>query len=381
MSTNLIVRGTRASRFLPVAVAALVTAVGVSVAGPLTPPAGPVSSTSKTLQEVEPRIAINSTNTPGDVDSLFRISQSGSYYLTGNLVGVSGKSGIEVAAAGVTIDFMGFTLTGVAGSLDGIKESGGQAQITLRNGSLIGWGGRGVMLTNSSAIVEGLSAGGNASNGIDVGTNSVVRSCIAKSNTLDGIQVGTASVVVECSSAGNGGHGISANSRCTVSKCAAEGNTGSGIVSSFGTLITECSSGSNTLAGISVSQGCTVSRCQVSFNTGDGISTGNDGLIIGNACDNSGNGAGVGAGILASSSDNRIEGNSCTDGDYGIRITASGNIVMRNTCAGNITSNWEIAIGNAVAPIVTAATNGAAISGNTYAGPFGSTDPHANFTY
>ena len=51
--------------------------------GPLAPP-GAAAPTTKTLDQVEPRIAINSTNTPGDADSLYKITQPGSSYLTGN---------------------------------------------------------------------------------------------------------------------------------------------------------------------------------------------------------------------------------------------------------------------------------------------------------
>jgi hypothetical protein len=75
--------------------------------GPLTPPGAP-APTMKTLQQVEPRIEINATNTPGDADSIFKITEPGSYYLTGNVAGVSGKHGIEIAASDVTLDLMGF---------------------------------------------------------------------------------------------------------------------------------------------------------------------------------------------------------------------------------------------------------------------------------
>jgi hypothetical protein len=77
----------------------LVAAV-VSTAGPLNPPAGPVAPTPGP----EPRIAINSTNTPGDADSTFRIAQPGSYYLTGNVSGQNARIGIEIATGGVTLD-------------------------------------------------------------------------------------------------------------------------------------------------------------------------------------------------------------------------------------------------------------------------------------
>src|SRR5437868_1893082 len=57
----------------------------VSVAGPLNPPAGPVAPSYKTLTEVEPRIAVNATNTPGNSAYSYRITQQGSYYLTGDV--------------------------------------------------------------------------------------------------------------------------------------------------------------------------------------------------------------------------------------------------------------------------------------------------------
>src|SRR6185436_1945782 len=92
--------------------------------GDLNPPAGPVGPTMKPLSEIEPRIAISALTTPGDADSLFRITQPGSYYLTGNVTGVSGKSGIGIASSGVTLDLSGFELLGVAGSANGIFTTG-----------------------------------------------------------------------------------------------------------------------------------------------------------------------------------------------------------------------------------------------------------------
>jgi len=71
-------------------------------AGDLNPPPGPVASTMKTLSEVEPRIAVNSINTPGDADSLFKITQPGSYYLTGNITGVAETAQGVTQGAGET---------------------------------------------------------------------------------------------------------------------------------------------------------------------------------------------------------------------------------------------------------------------------------------
>ena len=86
---------------VPVALA-LVGLSAPSLAGPLDPPVGPITSTAKPLAEIEPRTAINAANTPGDADSIFRIAQPGSYYLPANVTGQAAKRGIEIAASGVT---------------------------------------------------------------------------------------------------------------------------------------------------------------------------------------------------------------------------------------------------------------------------------------
>src|SRR6185295_18246660 len=127
----------------------VLAASGILSAGPLNPPAGPVASTNKTLNEVEPRIAINATNTPGDATNLFKITQPGSYYLTGNITGVSGKNGIGIAVAAngpsVTIDLMGFELVGVPGSLIGITTTVLNGRnVEIVNGTVRAWGNNGI---------------------------------------------------------------------------------------------------------------------------------------------------------------------------------------------------------------------------------------------
>ena len=123
-----------------------------SMAGPLSPPAGPVTPTHKTLTEVEPRVAINAANTPGDADSIFRISQPGSYYLTGNLTGQAGKHGIEIATSGVTIDLAGFEVRGIGGALDGIAATINGSELCIRNGTIRFWPADGIDLQTSVTI-------------------------------------------------------------------------------------------------------------------------------------------------------------------------------------------------------------------------------------
>ncbi|MBK7403312.1 MAG: hypothetical protein IPJ41_01430 [Phycisphaerales bacterium] len=126
--------------------AVLLAGAALLFAGPLDPPSGPVSGTYKTLTEVEPRIAISSANTPGDATSLYKITKPGSYYLTGNVTGKSGRYGIYIEADKVTIDLSGFTLSGVAGSLDGIQGYEGIRDTTIRNGAVSGWARSGIYI-------------------------------------------------------------------------------------------------------------------------------------------------------------------------------------------------------------------------------------------
>jgi len=63
---------------------------------------------------------------------LFIITNSGSYYLTTNLAGVSGKNGIKIAANNVTLDLNGFTLQGASGNDTGIDIPGAQTNIIVR---------------------------------------------------------------------------------------------------------------------------------------------------------------------------------------------------------------------------------------------------------
>ncbi|HEY3246650.1 MAG TPA: right-handed parallel beta-helix repeat-containing protein [Phycisphaerae bacterium] len=324
----------------PKAIVIAVCAVGVCtlvLGGNLNPPPGPVAPTMKALDVVEPRTLVQSLS--GSATALYVINSPGAYYLTGDVVGVNGKHGIEIAASGVTLDLNGFDLLGVAGSLDGVSTTvGGLTSIAVVNGSVRNWGDEGVDLATSAAIncrVADLLASGNAGNGMFVGAGSTVSNCSVSSNTVTG---------------------ISTNDGSTVSNCSAFSNTGIGISTSGGT-VADCTARQNTLDGI-----VCFSQC----------------VIRGNTCSSNGSGAGSGAGIHATNSDNRIESNNCTGSDRGIDVDAAGNFITRNICSGN-TTNWDVVAGNVC--LVVQGVTGAAILGNTGGVAPGSTDPNANFTY
>ncbi len=375
-------------RFALIAAAVLIASAGALTAGPLTPPAGPVTSTYKTLTEVEPRIAINLTNTPGDADSLFKITQPGSYYLTGNITGVVGKHGIEIAVAvngpSVTIDLMGYELAGVAGSLNGISVTVFSTRnVAIRNGTLRAWGGDGVdvfSFSSANNLLDGLRVEGNGGRGISAGVGSMVTGCTARVNTGNGI-FADASTVVGCTAVFNAGGGIFAEGGSTVTGCTAQQNSVRGIFVGAGSTVTGCTALGNSGDGIHAGEGCTVTGCTASFNTGDGIEVFSNCRVTDNTCAFNGNG-GNGSGIFASGgSDNRIEGNNCTGADRGINVDTAGNIIIRNTCSGN-SIDWVIAANNVVGPILDRrAPASAAISGFSAPDSTGSTHPNANFSY
>lgn len=363
------------------ALAALAAAFAtLTLAGPLDPPAGPVAPTYKTLAEVEPRIAVNATNTPGDADSLYRIAQPGSYYLTGNITGETAQYGIEIAASGVTLDLMGHQLVGVAGALDGIAVTAGGVDIAVLNGSIRAWPIIGLDANGTqNTRFENLRISGSGSYGLLAGDTASITGCTARSNAGPGIGAGAGSTVTNCTARSNG-TGFNLGTEAAISNCTAQQSSGTGFNIGFGSTISRCTarfSGSN---GFAISSGSIIEGCTAQSSTADGIRATGESVIRGNVCDSNGANAGDGAGIHATFGDNRIEGNSCTRNDRGIDIDVAGNIVVRNTCSGN-TINWVIVVGNAVAPIAQAATNAAAISGNAYAPGLGSTDPNANFTY
>lgn len=376
----------RSSRILvPAAVLAL---SGSLLAGPLTPPSGPITSSMKTLEQVEARTPITGVTCPGDSASIFKITQPGSYYLTANLTVPVSKNGIRIAAPGVTIDLNGFEIIGQANSANGIEfadQSGAYPGTVVRNGKVRNCGGSGVALYATGTrgtIVEQVIVIGNGQLGILVSDAGVLRHCSAIQNAGGGFQAGTAnnSIVEHCVAYANGGSGFAiVGQGGLVRDCSAAENAGDGFVIGNGASIIDCTARSNDSVGIFISNGSSVRRCTSSNNVLDGIRASNDCQIVSNHCDSNGFG-GDGAGIRLVSGDNHVEGNHCVDADKGIAADSAGNFIAGNRCSGN-TTNWYIVAGNSVGPIVAAGTNAALISGNTAAGTLGSSDSNANFTY
>lgn len=330
-----------------------IAAFASTALGQLTPPPGPVEPTMKTLDEVEPSTPLSQDTTPGDADSLFRITHSGHYHLTGNVNTVN-LHAIEIHAPRVTLDLRGFTIN-VSGQYAAIVGTGQSGSITVRRGEII---------SNSIAVGIDLGNGTNgvvedvrfhhaspavnmgdhgtvrrcmvrlARSGIVVGDNSVVESCFAEAapgESDDGITTGASCIVRDCTVSGFNRFGVTAGQGtrvidCTARACDFSGfqgaasssfngctsvnNAGHGFFFMTGVRARDCSADNNGQNGFNVYQACVLNDCTATFNFKNGIET-------------------VG-------SMNRITGNTLfNNGQHGIHVPTDRNVIALNHAGGH----------------------------------------------
>jgi hypothetical protein len=377
---------------------ALAATASLLLAGPLNPPAGPVTSTSKALTEVEPRIAVNTTNTPGDSTFTFRITQPGSYYLTSNVEAVAGKAGIQIASSNVTLDLNGFTLRGTgATSLQAVASSG--TSVVIKNGIIKSWGSAGVA-TGAYTTVQNMTIESVGNVGIAL-SSGIVENCVVRDAGTVGIQTGVSSTVRDCTVLSSGSHGIQAASFSQVRNCISSSNGGNGILALNSTIV-GCSTHNNTLSGVRSDNLCTIIDCIALQNTldgfeltaqdtitgstsnqndGNGISAGSRCRIEDNTCNDNGSGSSTAAGILLKTggSRNHVKNNTLVGNDWGIKVDSTLNLITGNGSSSNATSNFTIAVGNRVTTIVNLTTNAALINGNS--GGTSTAEADANYAY
>jgi len=333
----------------------LTALVATLVAGPLSPPFGPVAPTYKTLADVEPRVPVSAATTPGDSNSVFRITAPGAYYLTTSVKGVANRHGIEIAVSGVHLDLNGFAVIGVPGSLTGVNVEAFVPNVTVRNGSVLQWGQSGVVLRSDGGSVRDVLTSDNGVYGIslDGSFGATISGCNAvfngQSGTGGGIRAGTGAVVSECAAQANVGPGFIIASG-VIRGCTASSNGGEGIVLGAG-VAEACVVRSNTLAGIRISDfDGRVSGCSITNNGASGIN------------------AAQSAGVHAAQGRATIEHNHiATNAGFGVVLTGAGSVVVANAFAGNPSGTVQAAAGNIVGPSVTPAT----VATNT--------NPHANY--
>ncbi len=297
--------------------------------GPLDPPGPPGS----TLPQVEPRSPIPSIGWNGTFP--ITISQPGSYYLTGDITGVSGKDGIHINAHDVTLDLNGFTVSGVAGSYTGVYTDGWND--TVRNGSVNYWGLNGIYGSGSNSTFDGVQARSNGGTGIENGNGSgLVLHCVATNNGNNGIVL-NGGVVRDSQASTNNNWGIVADAKTLVLSNTVSGNAGGGIhLSGRGPAVSGNTVADNGQTGIDIAA------------AGSGAAI-KDNVVQNNS----------GGGILVEGRMNRIEGNNVVGNSpitvpFGIRVTIDHNIIVRNSATFS-TDNFDIAAGNTAGPEETSA--------------------------
>ena len=131
----------------------------LSLAGNLNPPSAPVSGTMKTLSEIETRIPISQSDFPTSDGVIGKyILNSGSYYLTQNIVITTKHTAITISADDVVLDLNGFTISSTnTDNYNGISINSGD-NVVIKNGSIIAFGGFGVYSSFSShnCVLENL---------------------------------------------------------------------------------------------------------------------------------------------------------------------------------------------------------------------------------
>lgn len=367
------------------------------VAGDLTPPAGAPGSTMKTLQQVEPRTPINLQTTPGDADSVYRITQPGSYYLTSNLaldVPNAQKSMIEVAASNVTIDLNGFTISGLfqTGTRAVFASAHNLEHIVIRNGMIRDFPGGAIDFNENDGSV-------NARVGLV--------SHIQARNCGVGVKPGADFTITDCHFA-DVIHGVDAWGHVTIERTRVQDATGYGVLSVNGpTTIRDCSIANTGLDGVLITTGvlervvveqtggdgidcgnATVRECDISYVDGNGLHAGGQSTIEQNRIEvfmdagirvgaNSrvvnneifgfqSNPGGVQYGVVAASGSAYIDGNSVQNVDTAITASVGRCVIVRNTMSA-VTASISVTGSHTYGPIVPTA------------GQIATTSPWANF--
>ncbi|MCA9305534.1 MAG: right-handed parallel beta-helix repeat-containing protein [Phycisphaerales bacterium] len=386
--------------------------VGWSFAGDLNPPPGTVMPTMKTLDEVEPRTPLDPADVPIVIGSSGSYYITGNFSAL-----IAGQDAITINADDVTLDLNGFSIrnTEIGFFNRGVVIASSAENVHILNGAIIGCDLEGVSGPDSMGVsVSGLRVGDCGGNGIYLGSDANVRGCTLVSNN-EGARVGNGSAVHNTVANSNQSHGITIVGTGTISGCSANSNGGAGFASGFAGNITDCSARGNDTGiyggtgsliarctvfqsashgvrvdndarvidtttssnggnGIDAGDACAIERCTVneneingvlagiharvidctaSENGVHGIETDGDATIKGNNCDSNGVSSTVGAGVLVTGADCRVEDNNCTDNDYGFLTFASGCLIVRNSASGNTTANFNISAGNDLGTIQT----------------------------
>jgi parallel beta-helix repeat protein len=218
----------------------------------------------------------------------YTITSPGFYFVTRNLSATG--TAITVDASNVTIDLLGFCVTGPgkdSGANRGIDILASRANIEIRNGSLQSFGEYGIYATSSANNIRvmGMRVSDNKSYGMALhSNNNVVMNCSAYNNGGTGIYASYGSLVKGCQAEKNGGTGISTNYGSTVVGNVCQDNN-TGILVEFGCSVLDNTVYNNAQRGIIAWACSNISRNTAYMNGAEGLNAGPNCTIIGNSLD------------------------------------------------------------------------------------------------
>lgn len=296
-----------------------------TVAGDLTPPAGPVDSTMKTLAEVEPRIPVQSVPGGGTIQHV--ISEPGSYYLAGDII-ADVPTVIRILTGDVTLDLMGFTIKGGANTNWGIHVDAPDGVVVIRNGHVRNSAQWGVQAVGNARVeLENLRVDSCGFYGIQGNPHIVIRNC-SVSNTV-GIQL-TTNAFVENVVSINNNFGLATGAYSYVTRSKFSGNIAEGLLLGVNCHATDCNSSQNGGHGIVAAGVSVVERCVSTDNNGFGMTVTNRCRVVGNQV--SFNDAG---GMLLQANGNYVaENNALANGGNAFQSQFGPNLFVRNTVNG-----------------------------------------------
>jgi parallel beta-helix repeat protein len=265
---------------------AILTGPSLGPAGDLNPPGPPTSGTMKPLDHVEPRGTIGIVTTPGNDNATYRITQPGSYYLTGNITS-NYKHAIEIDADDVTLDLMGFRLwssyrviMGGNTDFDGIHILPGRRNIEIRNGTIASERSGDTIQTMRRGFRHGIYAPEDTTPDPDLKCYQLRIIGVRVMNSRgSGVYLeGMAQLVKDCSAVNNTETGIfctrSSNSRLTGNITSENGVYG--LSAGSNCVVTDNVANSNGVTGIWAQTNCVVDRNVAVWN-------GNKDMVAGGA--------------------------------------------------------------------------------------------------
>lgn len=206
--------------------------------------------------------------------------------------------------------------------------------LTLRGSIIDANGGNGAQ-GGSGTVCEHTLIKGNTGIGLVTGDASAVHDSTITGNKSHGVQTGKASGFSCDGITENGGIGILAGDNTTIAHSLISKNSSHGVQTGLASGFSCNGFAANGGAGLLTGDRSIVEQCHFTGNQSHGLQSGSGGTFLGNSF--LGNGAGQ-------------------TGGNAIRLTGTGNQVARNTAGPHPAPAYNIAQGNDVGPIGTAAT-------------------------